>query len=98
MKPRRLHRLTIFSMRCVSIGVLIIFATDEHRLTRIQTRELQWRQMRRLSAESIESGQRAIIPPSVFIRVSLWLRLRFDFHLGFYRVGDEALIVRAMIY
>src|SRR6266516_3200203 len=98
MKPRRLHRLTIFSMRCVSIGVLIIFATDEHRLTRIQTRELQWREMRRLLAESIESGRKEIIPPSVFIRVNLWLSLRFDFHLGLHRVGDEALLVCAMIH
>jgi hypothetical protein len=93
-----LHRLTIFSMRWVSVGVLIIFATDEHRLTRIQTRELQWREMRRLLAESIESRQREIIPPSVFIRVNLWLTLRFDFHLGLHRVGDEALLVCAMIH
>src|SRR6267154_4413541 len=98
MKPRRLHRLTIFSMRCVSIGVLIIFATDEHRLTRIQTRELQWREICRLLTESIESGQREIIPPSVLIRENLWLTLRFDFHLGLHRVGDKALFVRAMIH
>src|SRR6266550_4370530 len=98
MKPRRLHRLTIFSMRWVSVGVFIIFATDEHRLTRIQTRELQWREMRRLLAESIESGQRDIIPLSVFIRVNLWLTLRFDFHLGLYRVGDETLVMCAVIH
>ena len=98
MKPRRLHRLTIFSMRCVSVGVFIIFATDEHRLTRIQTRELQWREMRRLLAESVESGQREVIPPSGFIRVNLWLTLRFDFHLGLHRVGDKALLVCAMIH
>src|SRR6476659_4901130 len=98
MKPRRLHKLTIFSMRSALDGVLIIFATDEHRLTRIQTRELRWREMRRLLGESIQSGQREIIPPSVFIRVNLWLTLRFDFHLGLHRVGDEALLVRAMIH
>jgi hypothetical protein len=27
MKPRRLHRLTIFSMRCVSVGALIFWPT-----------------------------------------------------------------------
>src|SRR5216117_4482290 len=54
--------------------------------------------MRRLLAESMESGQREIIPPSVFILVNLWLTLRFDFHLGLHRVGDKALLVRAMIH
>src|SRR6476469_2934825 len=98
MKPRRLHKLTIFSMRSALDGVLIIFATDEHRLTRIQTRELRWREMRRLFAESIESGQREIIPPSVFIRVNLWLTLRFDFDLGLHRIGDETLVVCAVIH
>src|SRR6266478_865724 len=98
MKPRRLQRLTIFSMRWVSIGVFIIFATDEHRLTRIQTRELQWREIRRLLAALIESGQREIIPPSVFIRVNLWLTLRFDVDLGLHRVRDEALVMGAMIH
>jgi hypothetical protein len=85
-------------MRWVSVGVLIIFATDEHRLTRIQTRELQYREMRHLLAKSIESGQSETIPPSVFIRVNLWLTLRFDFYLGLHRVGDKALLVCAMIH
>ena len=98
MNPRRLHKLTIFSMRSVLGGVLIIFATDEHRLTRIQTRELQWREMRPLFAESIESGQREIIPPSVFIRVNLWLTLRLDFDFGLYRIGDETLVMCAVIH
>src|SRR5213592_4883768 len=98
MNPRRLHKLTIFSMRWASAGVLIIFATDEHRLTQIQTRELDeqrsvaslWNQWKRDDSQ--------LVPPSVLIRENLWLSLRFDLDLGFYRICNETLLVRAMIH
>src|SRR6266403_976675 len=83
MNPRRLHKLTIFSMRSAFVDVLIIFATDEHRLLQIQTRELDDSQ---------------VVPPSVLICENLWLSLRFDLDLGFHRICNETLLVRAMIH
>ena len=35
---------------------------------------------------------------SVLIRENLWLSLRFDFDLGFYRICNETLLVRAMMH
>src|SRR6266478_6213968 len=93
MNPRRLHKLTIFSMRSAFVDVLIIFATDEHRLPQIQTRELDeslWNQWKRDDSQ--------VVPPSVLICENLWLSLRFDLDLGFHRICNETLLVRAMIH
>src|ERR1043166_9656723 len=83
MKPRRLHKLTIFSMRCESLGALIV--------------------IRRLHGS--ETVVEAFVPNAFSQRLTQLplqqegrLRLRFSVHLGFYRVGDEALLVRAMIH
>src|SRR6478752_8763591 len=83
MKPRRLQRLTIFSMRWASVGALIVIAgyTDQKRCRGVCAKRLLLR--------------RLIQPP---LQQEGHLRLRLDFHLGLYRVGDEALLVGAMIH
>src|SRR5439155_22567142 len=95
MKPRRLHKLTIFSMRCESEGVLIIFATDEHRLTQIQTTDLEGCAPSRPCSRNQDD---TVVAPSVFIRGNLWLAPCLVFDLILDRVGDEALLMGSMIH
>ena len=83
-------------MRCESEGVLIIFATDEHRLTRIQTTDLEGCAPSRPCSRNQNDTE--VVPPSVFIRGNLWLALCLDFDLSLDRVGDEALLMRGMIH
>jgi len=82
-------------MRCESEGVLIIFATDEHRLTQIQTTDLEGCAPSRPCSRNQDD---TVVPPSVFIRGNLWLALCLDFDLSLDRVGDEALLMRGMIH
>src|SRR6266704_1652167 len=97
MKPRRLHKLTIFSMRCESVVILIIFATDEHRLTQIQTKAEHRRTPRRKRRATLNLWPRCKAS-SVLICVNLWLTLRLHFDLGLDGIRDEALLVRRMIH
>src|SRR5207248_8646005 len=39
-----------------------------------------------------------VVPPSVLICENLWLSLRFHLDLGFHRICNETLLVRAMIH
>src|SRR5262245_33800097 len=83
MKPRRLHKLTIFSMRWASVGTLILVAgyTDHKRCRGVCAKRLSpWR----LTQPPLQQKRR--------------LRLWLDCHLGLHRVGDETLLVRAMIH
>jgi hypothetical protein len=98
MKPRRLHKLTIFSIRWASVGVLIIFATDEHRLTQIQTKAAGHRRTPTRKRRATLKLMAALQAPSVLIRVNPWLSLCFDFDLGLDRIRDEALLVRGVIH
>ncbi len=98
MKPRRLHKLTIFSIRWASVGVLIIFATDEHRLTQIQTKAAGHRRTPRRKRRATLKLMAALQAPSVLIRVNLWLSLCFDFDFGLDRIRDETLLVCGMVH
>src|SRR5437870_6409265 len=100
MKPRRLHKLTIFSMRWASTLEFInriYSATDLHRLHRFP----------------VENSVAAAVPAAfsrfcrryacrysicVLTVIHAVLRLRFHGDLRLDRVGDETLLVRHMIH
>src|SRR5437588_9813620 len=88
MNPRRLHKLTIFSMRCESVA-LMAFATDEHKLTQIQRRELEGRAPSRLHTAFEKWDDTEVVPP---------LCLRLDGDYGFDRARNETILVGGVMH
>src|SRR4030095_16998307 len=83
MNPRRLHKLTIFSMRCESGDLLIISATDY--TIRNCCRGVCAKRLCLWFAADTAAGTTP-------------LRLGLDGDVGLDRVRDEALVVRHVIH
>src|SRR6266496_3275769 len=99
MKPRRLHKLTIFSMRWASALKSInrlYSATDLHRLHRFNAENSVVAVMP--AAFSKFCRRHACLYSICVIRVYPRLRLGFDRDFGLHRTGDETLLVRHMIH
>ena len=86
MKPRRLHRLTIFSMRCASSAR----SCYRHRLHDSRIKRIVEAFVKRLASGRRLNTERAI-GKSVLL-------LRFDRDFGLHRVSNETLLVRAVIH
>ena len=84
MKPRRLHRLTIFSISCMSDNLLIICATDY-----TITNACRGVYAKRLCLWFAADAAAATTKP---------LRLRFDRDFGLHRIGNETFLVCGMIH
>src|SRR6266550_8454134 len=99
MKPRRLHKLTIFSMRCASVLESInrlYSATDLHRLHRFPAENSVVAAVS--AAFSKFCTRHACLYSICVIRVISQLRLGFDGDLGLHRISDETLVMRHMIH
>src|SRR5438876_3140616 len=84
MKPRRLHRLTIFSIRWALVGALICHS----QVTQIRKR------CRGFCAKRLPIGSAA----DTAAATATWSGLYFDFDLGLDRISDKTLVVRGMIH
>src|SRR6266404_3082760 len=85
MKPRRLQRLTILSMRWTLVGALISVTdyTDQKSCRGVCAKRLPL--VRRLTSRRVGT-------------TTTCSALRFDLNLGLDRVRDEALLVRSMVH
>src|SRR6266513_602855 len=96
MKPRRLHKLTIFSMRCASALKSInrvYSATDLHRLHRFNAENSV---VTAVASAFLAVRRRHACLHSLLRKPHLCLR--FYRHLGLHGIGNEALLVRHMIH